>query len=213
MLKLLPDAVHRLSRRLFVGPAEQQIKAMQMVQELDLGEPLRAEILSLCHDGNPRLRSKAVAVAGSIASVGSELLVGQMLNDSDSRVRANTIEVLESRNDPSLVPVLAERARAAGAGNRERANAIKAMSRMRVGTVAAQLTGMLRDERPEHRISGLWALRQIGWWQLLSDVGRLAKDDGNLRVRRYALGILRSVVEMAEQRQKDRPPRDLPKAG
>jgi HEAT repeat protein len=211
MLKLLPDAIHRLSRRLFMGPAEQQIKAMQMVQELDLGEQLRAEILSLCHDGNPRLRSKAVAVAGTIASIGSELLVGQMLNDSDSRVRANTIEVLESRNDPSLVPVLAERARAAGAGNRERANAIKAMSRMRVSTVAAQLSGMLRDERAEHRISGLWALRQIGWWQLLSDVGRLAKEDGNMRVRRYALGILRGVAEMAEQRHKSQPPRDVPR--
>jgi hypothetical protein len=88
---------------------------------------------------------------------------------------------------------------------------------MRVGTVAAQLAGMLRDERSEHRISGLWALRQIGWWQLLSDVGRLAKEDQNLRVRRYALGILRSVAEMAEQRQKNQPgpegSRELPKAG
>ena len=55
---------------------------------------------------------------------------------------------------------------------------------------------MLRDERPEHRISALWALRQIGWWQLLTEVGRLAKSDGNLRVRRYALTILRGIAEM-----------------
>ena len=46
---------------------------------------------------------------------------------------------------------------------------------------------MLRDQRSEHRISALWALRQIGWWQLINEVGRLAKEDANLRVRRYAM--------------------------
>jgi hypothetical protein len=54
---------------------------------------------------------------------------------------------------------------------------------------------MLRDSRSEHRISALWALRQIGWWQLLNEVGRLAKEDPNLRVRRYALTVLRGAAE------------------
>ena len=44
----------------------------------------------------------------------------------------------------------------------------------------------------------LWALRQIGWWQLLAEVGRLAKSDDNLRVRRYALGVLKNVAELAQ---------------
>jgi hypothetical protein len=55
---------------------------------------------------------------------------------------------------------------------------------------------MLNDPRPEHRVSALWAMRSIGLWQLLNDVGRLAKEDSNLRVRRYALGVLRGVAEM-----------------
>ena len=55
---------------------------------------------------------------------------------------------------------------------------------------------MLNDPRPEHRVSALWAMRSIGLWQLLNDVGRLAKEDNNLRVRRYALGVLRGVAEM-----------------
>jgi hypothetical protein len=55
---------------------------------------------------------------------------------------------------------------------------------------------MLRDSRSEHRISALWALRQIGWWALLNEVGRLAKEDNNLRVRRYALGVLRNAAEL-----------------
>jgi hypothetical protein len=43
----------------------------------------------------------------------------------------------------------------------------------------------------------MWALRELGWWQMLGEVGRLAKEDGNLRVRRYALGVLRAVAELA----------------
>jgi hypothetical protein len=72
---------------------------------------------------------------------------------------------------------------------------------MKVSTAGGQLLLMLRDERPEHRISALWALRQIGWWQLLGEVGRLAKADGNLKVRRYALAVLRGVAEMAKGEQ------------
>jgi hypothetical protein len=72
---------------------------------------------------------------------------------------------------------------------------------MKVGTASTSLLAMLRDDRSEHRISALWALRQIGWWQLLNEVGRLAKDDPNLRVRRYAMGVLRNVAEVMQARK------------
>ena len=73
---------------------------------------------------------------------------------------------------------------------------------MKVSTAATQLLVMLRDERPEHRVSALWALRQIGWWQLLSEVGKLARSDANLRVRRYALGVLRGVADIVAAKER-----------
>ena len=121
------------------------------------------------------------------------MILEKVLNDADPRVRANAIEVLEAKRSVQYVPLLTQRARSAH--NRERANAIKAMHRLRVSTASTQLLSMLRDERPEHRISALWALRQIGWWQLVNEVGRIAKDDTNLRVRRYALTVLRNVAD------------------
>ena len=62
MLKLLPDALQRLSRRLASDPVEQRIKAMQIVQELALGEALRPALEHAVHHPNPRVRSKAVGV-------------------------------------------------------------------------------------------------------------------------------------------------------
>jgi len=195
MLKLLPDAISQLKRRLTAGAPEQKIKAMQIAQELEIAENLREQLVALCSDGNPRIRSKAVALAGEISAVPAETIVERIVSDPDARVRANAIEVIEQRPEAKVVPVLAQRARSNN--NRERANAIKVLLRMRVGAASVQLLHMLRDPRPDHRVSALWALRQSGWWHLLNEVGRLAKQDENLRVRRFALGILKNVAETA----------------
>jgi HEAT repeat protein len=199
MLKLLPDGMQRLSRRLANDPIEQRIKAMQIVQEVGLAEALRSTLVPLCSHPNARVRSKAVSVLGDVNTVGAELIVERVLHDADPRVRANAIEVLESKRSAEYVPLLAQRARSSH--NRERANAIKALHRMKVGTASGALMTMMRDERAEHRISALWAMRQIGWWKLLNEVGRMAKEDTNHRVRRYALGVLRGVAEMMKTRE------------
>jgi HEAT repeat protein len=200
MLKLLPDAVQRLGRRLGSGPIEQRLKAMQVAQDLDLGDALKAQLLPLCQHPHPKVRSKAVAVLSELPSISPGALLDKALNDADPRVRANAIEVLEAKRSEEYVPLLVERARSTN--SRERANAIKAMSRMKVATASTQLMAMLRDERPEHKISALWTLRQIGIWQLLAEVGRLAKEDKNLRVRRYALGVLRAVAQAVQDQPK-----------
>ena len=203
MLKLLPDAIQRLRRRLASGAPEQRIKAMQMAQELGLADDLRDGIVTACTDSNPRLRSKAITALGDVKSVPTDVVIERLVADTDPRVRANAIEVMEERPQAKLLPVLAQRAIATN--NRERANAIKALHRMKVGAAAAQLIQMLRDARAEHRISALWTLKQIGWWQMLNEVGRLAKEDGNLKVRRYALGVLKGVAEIARnQPQKEK---------
>ena len=196
MLKLLPDGIARLKRRLGSPTPESKIKALQIAQELDLGASIQDELAHLCNDPNPHIRSKAVMVAGEVPAMAERVLVDRLINDPDSRVRANAIEVMDAQTQPKMLSVLAQRARSHH--NRERANAIKALMDMRVGAAAVQLGHMLRDPRPEHRVSALWALRQTGWWQLLTEVGRLAREDDNLRVRRYALTVLKVAASTAQ---------------
>lgn len=200
MLKLLPDALQRLQRRALAGPVEQRIKALQIVQELGVAETLRETLIQLCADTHPRVRSKAITVLGELPVAPNKVLIERLLQDNDARVRANAVEALEDRGDPDFIPALAQRA--LGASGRERANAIKAMHRMKVGTAGSQLFQMLHDARAEHRISAMWAMKQIGWWQLLNEVGRLARADDNPRVRRYAVGVLKTVSELLKERNK-----------
>lgn len=194
MLKLLPDAGQRLARRLAAGPVEQRLKALQVAQELGLADALREAVTALASHPHPKVRSKAVSVLGETPSASIDLLMEKVLNDSDARVRANAIEVLEARKEPQFIPLLAERAKQSH--NRERANAIKALNKMKVGNIGPALLTMLQDQRAEHRISAMWALKQMGWWKLLQEVGRIAKEDGNPRVRRYAIVVLKGVAEM-----------------
>jgi hypothetical protein len=71
-----------------------------------------------------------------------------------------------------------------------------------VQTASGQLLAMMRDERSDHRISALWALGQTGIWQLVNEAVRLAKEDANMKVRRYALGVVKNVVESAQAAKK-----------
>ena len=196
MLKLLEDAPQRLSRRLASGPVEQRLKALQVTQELGLTEVLREGVILLTTHPHPRVRSKAVSVLGETPGPSVELLMDRVVRDTDSRVRANAIEVLENHQTPQFITLLAERSRATN--SRERANAIKALHHMRVGNVGPALMAMLQDPRPEHRISAMWALKAMGWWKMLNEIGRMAKEDSNLRVRRYAVSVLKNVAEMVQ---------------
>ena len=89
--------------------------------------------------------------------------------------------------------------------SRERANAIKALHKLQVGPAGVQLLAMLRDNRTDHKISAMWALKAIGWWRLLDEVGRLAKEDGDVQVRKYAINVLRNVAELAKAQHKREP--------
>ncbi|HEY1684642.1 MAG TPA: HEAT repeat domain-containing protein [Tepidisphaeraceae bacterium] len=199
MVKILPNAVHRLSRLLMTGTLADRLKAMQITHELGLSHELELTLTHLINDPNPKLRSRAVALLGQTPTGLSEPLIDKALNDPDARVRANAIEAIDQRHDQQYLPVLSQMARSRH--NRERANAIKALHSMRVGAASQQLITMLHDEKAEHRISAIWALRQVGLWQMLKEVAQLAKSDADPRVRRYAVGVIRALAASYEQKK------------
>lgn len=200
MLKILPDSVDRLTRRLVNGPVDQRLKALQMTHDLGLAGVLRNTLVKLVDHANPKVRSKAVSVLANAPEGGGDAMLKRALQDPDPRVRASAVEVLDAMGKLQFAPLLLETA--ASGQNRERANAIKALHHMGIAKAGDALQTMLQDRRPDHRVSGLWAMRQMGYWKLLNEVGRLAKEDENMRVRRYALGVLKSVAEMMRERGK-----------
>lgn len=201
MLKLMPNGLSMLERRLRTGSVDQRLKAVTIAQELEAADALFPTLLRLCADANSNIRSKAVLLLGSVKEAAPDIVIDRALADEDPRVRANAIEVLEIRKRVDYIELLAQRARADH--NRERANAVRALCRLNSASAGDLVGKMLQDNRPEHRISAMWTIRQVGLWNLLNEVGRLAREDVNMRVRRYAMSVLRGVVEeMAGKKSK-----------
>lgn len=202
MLKIVPDAPIRIARYLNGSP-EERVRAMQALQELGLADQFKDIIERLCGHASPKVRSKAAVMLSSGDTPVSGVL-DRMLDDTDGRVRANAIEVVEKKQSTAHLPLLDSRTRSAV--SRERANAIKALHSMGISAAATHLSEMMRDPRSEHRISALWAMRQAGLWALLRDVGSMAQHDENLRVRRYAIALLKGVVEQMHRTPSNVPP-------
>lgn len=191
MLKLVPDAAVRIGRYLNGSPDE-RVRALQVCDELGLVAQFRDVIERLCTHPHPKVRSKAAGLLGRTDAPGTGIL-DRMLDDPDARVRANAIEVVEAKKSAVHVPMLTDRTRSQV--GRERANAIKALHGLGIEAAAGHLNEMLRDPRVEHRVSALWALRHAGLWALLRSVGTMAQKDENVRVRRYAVALLKDVIE------------------
>lgn len=193
VLRLLPDAGKRLTAILHTGTPTDRMRVLQLSRDAGMIEILRGSILQLCVDPDAHVRSKAVTLAGELRPLPEKILIDCIQSDENPRVRANAIEALEEVREARLVPLIAGRLRADN--NRERANAIKAVHAMVPEMAVGELREMLEDLRPMHRVSALWALRETQRWERLGDVGRMAKSDMDVNVRRYALGVLKGAAE------------------
>jgi HEAT repeat protein len=87
------------------------------------------------------------------------------LRHTDGRVRANAVEAMaticrrgDGRLDPARATPWLERL-AEQEENRLRGNAVLALLRMRRASGGEHLRAMLRDTRPLHRVSAIWAAR------------------------------------------------------
>lgn len=205
----LPSAAHRfleshpqeqaqLEQMLAAGSTDEMVRALCVVGELALAGRHAARVRACCDHANPKVRSKAVLMLGDLLSADREddeaaKRLEAALVDADDRVRANAIEVLEQTGRRELAALLEARSRLGR--NRERANAIKAMSGLRLCDPQRPLFEMLRDRRDAHRLSALWAVERTGQWKLLEEVARIARSDSNVCVRRCAGASVRRIAQ------------------
>ena len=197
MLKLLPDGLERLTRKIEGGGAAQRVRALQIADELDQTGVLAGVIVAACAAADGRVRSKAVRLLGRVNTPDAARALSASLGDADARVRSNAIEAACDRPDAAeLRPVLHPRARAGQ--HRERATAIRALHRLGDTDQRQPLRQLIGHPHPAERIAGMWALRQTGTWSLLGEVAQLARADPDAGARRYALTMIKAVSDRVD---------------
>lgn len=186
--RIVPDLVERLADKMSDVDPAQRAQALRVAWRCGVLDALREHVLTCCGDADSRVRASAVKLLGELPGKQSESVAQAALDDPDRRVRANAVEALEAQRSHTaavaLIGMLDD------PDNRIRANAIKALMAMDLATARDSLQSMLADPSPDHRLSALWVVEQVGWFRPAEQVLRLAQRDTDRRVRARALRAL-----------------------
>ncbi len=163
-------------------------RLLEMVPSFsDLGRmlPLLAPLL---RHANPRIRSKAVLLAGR-AGMGSKLAETCLRHD-DKRVRANAVEALWESPANDARAILYEAA--SDSNNRVAANAVMGLYKLGDTRAIGLVEKMARHSSEAFRGSAAWVVKETGDPRFLKTLGKLVSD-GDAKVRQNVFRALASI--------------------
>ncbi len=184
--------VAEIRKRLVARQRETCLRAIRLAGDLQVLAEVELELLALARSADVRISATAIKALGLLDSDSSRSAVVAGLQHADVRTRANAIEVLS----PPLVESYRTTLEAItdSPDNRPRANAIAAIARIDRDDAAARLQAMLKDPRPLHRLSALWAADAMALTQCASRVADLARQDVSRPVRDRARRTARRLL-------------------
>lgn len=186
-------AVAMLRSGITRGEADQRMRAIRAAGRVGVAPECELELLATLAEDDPFLVSAALMTLAEVDSHSVDDAIDACLQHEDGRVRANAIEATARRNRALVLDnaITSECAR-------ERCNAAHILSVRVEPKLAAQgkeiLTSMLTDERPEHRLSGLWLVARLGRTECASMVASIAAEDPDQRIRMRARATARRLL-------------------
>jgi HEAT repeat protein len=187
-----PQYVEQMKAKLSSSIISDIAQGLKMIAVLPSIMPFRGQIIVLCGHADVRIASTAVKLVGRLEDPRLKDLLEAAAHHDDPRVRATAIESMAAlriaHHSKQVLSMIHSR------HNRERANAIKAISEFDFNTAKDCLFRMLADNNPLHRISALWVVEQLALPELFRQVSVLARRDSNTRVRKRAADILESLT-------------------
>jgi hypothetical protein len=188
LLKTDPSMLPQLRQKLTASMATERLKALQVINLLEIAQDMKAEVYRIARDPDAHVRSAAMIALGQLPGPTGERILLDALNDPDDRVQANSIESLERLRATSRMAQI--RQRLASDDNRVRAQAIKATLCFQAREALAVLLDMLGHRAPVYRLSALWVVETLDLMGLAAHVIRVAKEDADPKVRRRAMQAL-----------------------
>lgn len=191
------------------GAERARVGAIRLCVRLDLARDCEIELLKAAagaasgsaSGGSARVAASAVAALGRARTASARDALRACLASADARVRANTIEALDRIGDGAGAAsrVIGDDPQCAQPP-RVRANAARALARCvepKLRTLGLEiLDSMLEDERPEHRVSGLWLAGRLGRVESAHRVAELAARDEARIVREHARATARRLLAL-----------------
>lgn len=165
--------------------AERLLEMVPSFSELGRVLPMLAPLL---RHANPRIRSKAVLLAGR-AGMGSKL-AETCLRHEDKRVRANAVEALWESPAKDALAILYEAA--SDSNNRVAANAVMGLYKLGDTRAIGLVEKMARHSSEEFRGSAAWVIKETGDPRFLKTLSKLVSDP-DAKVRQHVFRALAAI--------------------
>jgi HEAT repeat protein/Flp pilus assembly protein TadD len=137
-----------------------RLQAITMLGKLRVAPASDILVKMLSEERNPKLRASIITSLGHIGGKGANITLQSALHDRDSRVRANAVEGLEEILGEGCIRVIKPMLH--DSDNRTKANAAKILFRLGETDVVKDLENMLSSRDLSLKISGAYAVRQLG---------------------------------------------------
>ncbi|MFG0253090.1 MAG: HEAT repeat domain-containing protein, partial [Phycisphaerales bacterium JB038] len=187
-----------LRRRIVNGSREHRLRAILLAQKLGVLTHAELELLACLTGEDSRIAASAVSALAEVESPASADALTACLDHHDSRVQANAVEAIDRRLPwqgavDALVRGVEPIKKLLGAeANRPRANALRTL--LRAGCAEPkQVAELLRDERPLHRVSGLWLVGKLGLSEVQEEIEAIAREEKLPPVRQRAEVVVRRL--------------------
>jgi len=197
LIKIDADFHRHLGSRLSSRDPANRLRAMGIIAALGQGPFFESALIELATSGDVRIVASAVRALGGCTSESAKQVLSLAIEHDDTRIRANAIEALANSDAASHMDQLLEIAQ--NDVQRPRANAIKQLMSLRTQDALPALTSMLHDQRPEHRVSALWLIDEMGLLQLARQVAEISIADEDDRVKERAGHVIKQLIENLEQ--------------
>jgi hypothetical protein len=211
--------VESLRRRVVNGSRQQRLRAIVLARQLNLLPHAELELLACLTGDDSRVAATAASALGEVESPASADALTACLDHPDGRVQANAVEAIDRRLPwrgavEALAAGVEPVQKLLGAeANRSRANALRTL--LRAGCAQPrQVAEMLRDERPLHRISGIWLVGKLRLTEVQEEVEKLATRHESPPVQQRAEVVVRRLrgtprtavpIAIAPQREGEAP--------
>lgn len=174
-----------MARRADVGAVE---RALEILGAIASPSRLSSILRTAMSQDDPGIRSKsALALARHTDNIP---VLCKLATDSDTRVRANTVEALWGRNIPDIEELLLRALK--DDNHRVAINAAYALYLLDPLQHIAEVEAFVKHPQPRFRMAAAWLIRKIGDSRHLSLLKTLVRDESQ-EVRRAAFRTLAAL--------------------
>lgn len=183
-----------------LASAQTRTDAITLIRMLGVERRFELDLIGIVQSehADERARASAVAALGHVGTKAAHYALSEAMRDNDPRTRSNAIEVISLRPEQILEFKEDPHHRVRASAVRRVLGTAQPMPGDQARSATSAMIELLGDERPLHRLAGVWAAQRTvvtqrraslgaSWSPIVARIEELAANDEDPRLRSRAM--------------------------